>query len=100
GRQVERDWRVDAKAVVLATGGCAFRERILGSTGLTGDGCLMAAEAGASLSGMEFTGKYTLAPHGSSLNKGLPFRWASFHREDGSAILGPTGEPLRNGIGD
>ncbi|MER8385430.1 FAD-binding protein [Mesorhizobium sp. M1428] len=100
GRQVERDWRVDAKAVVLATGGCAFRERILGSSGLTGDGYLMAAEAGASLSGMEFTGKYTLAPHGSSLNKGLPFRWASFHREDGSPILGPTGEPLRNGIGD
>ncbi|TIN66900.1 MAG: FAD-binding protein, partial [Mesorhizobium sp.] len=99
-RQIGQDWRVDANAVVLATGGCAFRERILGATGLTGDGYLMAAEAGASLSGMEFTGKYTLAPYGSSLNKGLPFRWASFHREDGSPILGPTGEPLRNGIGD
>ncbi|QKC89709.1 FAD-binding protein [Mesorhizobium sp. NZP2234] len=98
-RQAGHDWRVDANAVVLATGGCAFRERILGGTGLTGDGYLMAAEAGASLSGMEFTGKYTLAPYGSSLNKGLPFRWASFHREDGSPILGPTGEPLRNGIG-
>ncbi|TGV75313.1 FAD-binding protein, partial [Mesorhizobium sp. M2D.F.Ca.ET.145.01.1.1] len=73
-RQAGHDWRVDAKAVVLATGGCAFRERILGGTGLTGDGYLMAAEAGASLSGMEFTGKYTLAPYGSSLNKGLPFR--------------------------
>ncbi|MCA0015823.1 FAD-binding protein [Mesorhizobium sp. B292B1B] len=100
GRQAGQDWRVDANAVVLATGGCAFRERILGGTGLTGDGYLMAAEAGASLSGMEFTGKYTLAPFGSSLNKGLPFRWASFHREDGSPILGPTGEPLRNGIGE
>ncbi|RUY92715.1 FAD-binding protein, partial [Mesorhizobium sp. M7A.F.Ca.CA.003.01.2.1] len=99
-RQIGQDWRVDANAVVLATGGCAFRERILGATGLTGDGYLMAAEAGASLSGMEFTGKYTLAPYGSSLNKGLPFRWASFHREDGSPIVGPTGEPLRNGIGD
>ncbi|RTL95780.1 MAG: FAD-binding protein [Hyphomicrobiales bacterium] len=99
-RQAGHDWRVDAGAVVLATGGCAFRERILGGTGLTGDGYLMAAEAGASLSGMEFTGKYTLAPYGSSLNKGLPFRWASFHREDGSPILGPTGELLRNGIGD
>ncbi|MBZ9897974.1 FAD-binding protein [Mesorhizobium sp. BR1-1-6] len=100
GRQAGQDWRVDANAVVLATGGCAFRERILGGTGLTGDGYLMAAEAGASLSGMEFTGKYTLGPFGSSLNKGLPFRWASFHREDGSPILGPAGEPLRNGIGD
>lgn len=100
GRQIGRDWRVDAKAVVLATGGCAFHERILGSTGLTGDGYLMAAEAGASLSGMEFTGKYTLAPYGTSLNKGLPFRWASFHREDGSPIVGPTGAPLTNGIGE
>jgi succinate dehydrogenase/fumarate reductase flavoprotein subunit len=99
-RQANRDWRVEAKAVVLATGGCAFHERILGSTGLTGEGYLMAAEAGASLSGMEFTGKYTLAPFGTSLNKGLPFRWASFHREDGSPILGPTGEPLTNGIGE
>ncbi|TPL78997.1 FAD-binding protein [Mesorhizobium sp. B2-3-14] len=99
-RQAGHDWRVEAGAVVLATGGCAFRERILGGTGQTGDGYLMAAEAGASLSGMEFTGKYTLAPYGSSLNKGLPFRWASFHREDGSPILGSTGEPLRNGIGD
>lgn len=99
-RQKDRDWRVDAKAVVIATGGCAFHERILGATGLTGDGYLMAAEAGASLSGMEFTGKYTLAPYGSSLNKGLPFRWASFLHEDGTPIVGSNGEPLRNGIGE
>ncbi len=99
-RQRNRDWRVDAKAVVLATGGCAFHERILGATGLTGDGYLMAAEAGATLSGMEFTGKYTLAPHGSSLNKGLPFRWATFYREDGTEIINSDGEPLRNGIGE
>lgn len=99
-RQRHRDWRVDAKAVVLATGGCAFGERILGATALTGDGYLMAAEAGASLSGMEFTGKYTLAPYGSSLNKGLPFRWASFYREDGTPILDSNGDPLSNGIGE
>ncbi|MDB5552961.1 MAG: succinate dehydrogenase/fumarate reductase flavoprotein subunit [Rhizobium sp.] len=99
-RQRGRDWRVDANAVVLATGGCAFHERILGATGLTGDGYLMAAEAGAILSGMEFTGKYTLAPYGSSLNKGLPFRWATFHREDGTAIMNSDGEPLMNGIGE
>lgn len=94
-RQRDRDWRVLAPAVVLATGGCAFFERILGGTGLTGDGYLMAAEAGATLSGMEFTGKYTMAPHGSSLNKGLPFRWCSFEREDGTPLLAPDGEPLR-----
>jgi succinate dehydrogenase/fumarate reductase flavoprotein subunit len=99
-RQRNRDWRVGAGAVVLATGGCAFHERIMGAAALTGDGLLMAAEAGASLSGMEFTGKYTLAPFGSSLNKGLPFRWASFFREDGTPILDSDGNHLRNGIGE
>jgi len=99
-RQRDRDWRIEAGAVVLATGGCAFQERILGATTLTGDGHLMAAEAGASLSGMEFTGKYTLAPFGTSLNKGLPFRWASFYREDGTPILDSDGNHLQNGIGE
>ncbi len=99
-RQRNRDWRVDAGAVVLATGGCAFNERILGAATLTGDGHLMAAEAGAALSGMEFTGKYTLAPFGTSLNKGLPFRWASFYREDGTPILDSDGNHLQNGIGE
>jgi succinate dehydrogenase/fumarate reductase flavoprotein subunit len=99
-RQARRDWRVEAGAVVLATGGCAFAEPILGAACLTGDGLLMAAEAGAALSGMEFTGKYTLAPHGTSLNKGLPFRWATFFREGGEPILDASGEPLRNGIGE
>lgn len=93
------DFRVLAGAVVLATGGCAFFERILGGTGLTGDGYLFAAEAGAALSGMEFTGKYTLAPHGSSLNKGLPFRWATFYRENGEVLRDAGGEPVTNGIG-
>lgn len=92
-------FRVSAGAVVLATGGCAFFERILGGTGLTGDGYLFAAEAGAALSGMEFTGKYTLAPYGSSLNKGLPFRWATFYRENGEVLRDVRGEPVTNGIG-
>lgn len=99
-RQRDRNWRVDARAVLLATGGCAFHERMLGATGLTGDGHLMAAEAGALLSGMEFTGKYTLAPHDTSFNKGLPFRWASFYREDGSPIIDSNGDHLMNGIGE
>jgi succinate dehydrogenase/fumarate reductase flavoprotein subunit len=85
-RQRHRPWRVRAGAVVLATGGCAFGERILGATGLTGDGYLMAAEAGAVMSGMELSAQYALTPKPSALNKGLPFRWASFTREDGSPI--------------
>lgn len=46
-------WTVQSGAVVLATGGCAFMSRALGTYGLTGDGLLMAAEAGATLSGMD-----------------------------------------------
>ena len=92
-------FKVAAGAVILATGGCVFFERILGGTGLTGDGYLFAVEAGAALSGMEFTGKYTLAPYGSSLNKGLPFRWATFYREDGEILRDVRGEPVINGIG-
>ncbi|HEX3864182.1 MAG TPA: FAD-binding protein [Stellaceae bacterium] len=86
-RQRGRNWRVHAGAVVLATGGCAFGERILGATGLTGDGYLMAAEAGAVMSGMEFSAQYALTPKPSALNKGLPFRWASFYREDGTRVV-------------
>jgi succinate dehydrogenase/fumarate reductase flavoprotein subunit len=44
---------VRAGAVVLATGSCAFGERILGATGLTDDCYPMAAKAGAVMSGME-----------------------------------------------
>ena len=85
-RQRNRPWQVRAGAVVLATGGCAFGERILGATGLTGDGYLMAVEAGAKLSGMEFSAQYACAPKQSSLNKGMPFVWASFFREDGTRL--------------
>ncbi len=85
-RQRNRPWRVQAGAVVLASGGCAFGERMLGATGLTGDGYLMAAEAGATLSGMEFSAQYACAPKDTSLSKGVPFAWASYYREDGSRI--------------
>ncbi len=85
-RQHDRPWRIHAGAVVLATGGCAFGERMLGAAALTGDGYLMAAEAGAVMSGMEFSAQYAFTPKPSALNKGLPFRWASFSREDGAPI--------------
>ncbi len=85
-RQRNRPWRVRAGAVVLASGGCAFGEHMLGATGLTGDGYLMAAEAGATMSGMEFSAQYACAPKDTSLSKGVPFAWASYYREDGSRI--------------
>jgi succinate dehydrogenase/fumarate reductase flavoprotein subunit len=59
---------------------------MLGAAALTGDGYLMAAEAGAVLSGMEFSSQYATAPKPSALNKGLPFAWASFYREDGTPL--------------
>jgi succinate dehydrogenase/fumarate reductase flavoprotein subunit len=85
-RQHDRPWRIRAGAVVLATGGCAFGEHILGAATLTGDGYLMAAEAGATLAAMEFSAQYAFTPKPSALNKGLPFRWASFTRQDGTPI--------------
>lgn len=91
-RQLGQNWQARAGAVVLATGGCAFGSRILGATGLTGDGQLMAAELGASLSGMEFSNQYGIAPLHSSVNKGLPYFWASFYRADGSVIDIPAGQ--------
>ncbi|MGO4276363.1 FAD-binding protein, partial [Paenibacillus sp. TAF58] len=60
--QTKDTWRVDATAVVIATGGCAFLSKALGTNVLTGDGYLLAAEAGANLSGMEFSTAYSLAP--------------------------------------
>jgi succinate dehydrogenase/fumarate reductase flavoprotein subunit len=50
-----RPWTIRAAACVLATGGCAFRSGLIGSHTNTGDGYLMGAEAGAELSGMEFS---------------------------------------------
>jgi succinate dehydrogenase/fumarate reductase flavoprotein subunit len=59
-----RSWTVQAGAVVLATGGCAFLSGGTGTDVDTGDGLLMAAEAGSELSGMEFSSAYSLAPLG------------------------------------
>lgn len=85
-RQKASAWKVSAGSTVLATGGCAFGDLILGATGLTGDGYLMAGEAGARFSGMEFSAQYGLAPLNSAVNKGLIYTWATFTREDGSEI--------------
>lgn len=81
-------WRVHARAVVVATGGCAFLSRALGCNVLTGDGYLMSAEAGAEFSGMEFSNAYGISPAHSSITKTAFYRWATFRREDGSVIEG------------
>ncbi|MFB9274645.1 FAD-dependent oxidoreductase [Cohnella cellulosilytica] len=82
------DWRVEAGAVVIATGGCAFLSNALGSNVLTGDGYLLGAEAGADMSGMEFSNAYYICPTFSSVTKGAFYRYATFYRGDGTPIEG------------
>ncbi|WP_312794870.1 FAD-binding protein [Tianweitania sp.] len=81
-------WQVKAGAVVIASGGCAFLSGALGTRNLTGDGYLMAAEAGASFSGMDFTGQYGIAPLHCSVTKGIVYYWATFTDEAGTIIGG------------
>ncbi|MHA2856749.1 FAD-dependent oxidoreductase [Paenibacillus lautus] len=81
-------WRVTAGAVVIATGGCAFLSKALGCNVLTGDGYLMAAEAGAEMSGMEFSNAYAISPTFSSVTKTAYYRYASFYYEDGTVVEG------------
>lgn len=78
-------WEVRAPSTVMATGGCAFRSGLLGSHGNTGDGLLMAAEAGAELSGMEFGPSWSLSPAWSS-TRTLPYFAARFFDESGREL--------------
>lgn len=87
-RQQGGQWRIVAGAVVLATGGCAFMSKALGCDVLTGDGYLMGAEAGAELSGMEFSSAYAISPAFASITKTALYRFAQFYRKDHSLIEG------------
>lgn len=87
-RLLGHDWEARAGAVILATGGCAFRSGLIGSHGNTGDGYLMAAEAGAELSGMEFSICYTLSPAWAS-TRTLPYPAARFYDADGAELAIP-----------
>ncbi|MFI0482556.1 FAD-binding protein [Actinomadura sp. 9N215] len=84
----DRPFRVRAGAVVLATGGCAFLSRALGCDVNTGDGALFAAEAGAELSGMEFSNAYAIAPAFTSVTKTAFYSFATFYRADGTVLEG------------
>lgn len=87
-RRLDRDYRIAAGAVVLATGGCAFLSHALGTDVDTGDGALMAAEVGATFSGMEFSNAYAIAPKGSTITKTAYYRYATFFHEDGRVLEG------------
>lgn len=85
-RQKGRPWRARAGAVVLAAGGCAWKSGSLGSNVDTGDGYLMAAEVGATLSGMEFSNFYGIVPVGSSMDKNGFYGAATFTDADGEEV--------------
>ncbi|MFT4043525.1 MAG: FAD-binding protein [Gordonia sp. (in: high G+C Gram-positive bacteria)] len=87
-RQTGEEYRISAGAVVLATGGCAFLSRALGTNVDTGDGALMAAEVGAEFSGMEFANAYGIVPKGATITKTAYYGYASFYHEDGREIAG------------
>lgn len=87
-RQADRDYRIAAGAVVLASGGCAFLSRALGTNVDTGDGALMAAEVGATFSGMEFSNAYAIVPKGATVTKTAYYGYATFFHEDGRVLEG------------
>ncbi|MUG99060.1 FAD-dependent oxidoreductase [Scytonema sp. UIC 10036] len=97
-RQTGKTWMVRAAAVIIGTGGCAFLSKALGCNVLTGDGYLMAAEAGAHMSGMEFSNAYAIAPAFSSVTKTLFYNWATFTYEDGTPIPGAGSQRGRSVI--
>lgn len=85
-RRTGEELEIRAAAVVIAAGGCAFLSGGLGTNNLTGDGYLMAAEAGATLSGMEFSGQYGISPVFSSVTKGVVYFWGTFSDAAGNEI--------------
>ncbi|MEH2308050.1 FAD-binding protein [Nostoc sp.] len=89
-RQTDEKWIVRSQSTIIATGGCAFLSKALGCNVLTGDGYLMAAEAGAEMSGMEFSNAYGISPAFSSVTKTLFYNWATFTYEDGTVIPGAS----------
>ena len=97
-RQKNEAWICHARAVVIATGGCAFLSNGLGCNVLTGDGYLMAAEAGAEFSGMEFSNAYAISPAFASVTKTLFYNWATFTDETGAVIPGAASKGGRSVI--
>ncbi|MEL3960998.1 FAD-binding protein [Lysinibacillus endophyticus] len=97
-QQTNETWQVKANAVIIASGGCAFLSKALGCNVLTGDGYLLAAEAGAEFSGMEFSTAYAISPEFSSVTKTAYYSYASFYYEDGTVVEGAGSKSGRSVI--
>ncbi|MFB2837326.1 FAD-dependent oxidoreductase [Floridanema evergladense] len=88
-RQQHRAYTVRAGAVVMANGGCAFLSKALGCNTNTGDGMLMAVEAGGELSCMEASNHYAISTaFNATVTRGVPFGWASYTDEAGNDLGG------------
>jgi succinate dehydrogenase/fumarate reductase flavoprotein subunit len=88
-RQNHRTYTVRAGAVVLANGGCAFLSKALGCNTNTGDGLLMAVEAGGELSSMEASNYYGISSaFNATVTRAVPFGWASYTDEAGNDLGG------------
>ncbi|BAZ33519.1 fumarate reductase/succinate dehydrogenase flavoprotein-like protein (plasmid) [Cylindrospermum sp. NIES-4074] len=88
-RQHHRTYTVRAGAAVLANGGCAFLSKALGCNTNTGDGMLMAVEAGGELSSMEASNHYAISTaFNATVTRGVPFGWASYTDEEGNDLGG------------
>ncbi|MFJ7794016.1 FAD-dependent oxidoreductase [Pseudomonas sp. NPDC096950] len=97
-RQAGGDWRIRAGAVVVASGGCAFLSRLLGCHTNTGDGYLMAAEAGAELSGMEFSSYYCIAAAGSSMTRSMIYSFGEYFDAADRPLDIPQGPDFTNAL--
>jgi len=85
-RKTDETWAVRAGAVIIATGGTAFLSGAMGTNGVTGDGYLIAAEAGVDMIGMEFSGHYGLAPLNGNSTKGGMFFQGHIFDENGERL--------------
>jgi succinate dehydrogenase/fumarate reductase flavoprotein subunit len=89
-KQTGGAWQVRAGSVVVTTGGTTFLSGVAGDKTHTGDGYLLAAEAGAEFSGMEFSSQYHAAPSGSNLTRGA-------FRSGVGTYYDNNGEPTQEG---
>lgn len=97
-RQAKREWQVNAPATVLATGGCGFMSRLLGSQTNTGDGYLLGVEAGAELSGMEFSAYYCIAPAGSTMTRSMVYTFGRYFDAAGRELDIHQGPDFNNAL--